>query len=182
VSGFDGLDDGGGLVSLGRQLHSLDPTGYRLWEALRAVPTDAAAEALADSLRASSGEDHLTALRRSRLVAVWSSDPADCRALADSHSVRLRGKCLGNGDGGGLTFLVGDLAGEPRARVDVMVYELLLSGDDRASITDECRRLEFDRLELATDPVQHVVAFLPALMRAGLIEVDLAGGGEVSGA
>ncbi len=181
MSGFDGLDDGGGLVSLGRRLHSLDPTSYKLWEALRAVPTEAAAQALSDSLRASSEEDHLTALRRSRLVAVWSSDPADCRELADSHSVRLRGKCLGNGEGRGSTFLVGDLAGQPRARVDVVVYELLLSGDDRASITDECRRLEFDRLEPATDSVQHVVAVLPALMRAGLIEVDLADHDEVAG-
>lgn len=169
------LESAVGLVRLGGQLMSLDLTSYKLWQALAVVPSEATARALATQVSAV-GADHLSVLASNRLLATWSPDPSEAHVLAASHALCFTGACVGNGESPGPTFLVADAAGRPRVRVNVVVYEFLLAGAARASVAEECERLEFNRLGLPADPAAYVVAALPELMRAGLVRVDLAAG------
>jgi hypothetical protein len=164
VSGFDGVAAGGGIVRRGGELFSLDAVRYRLWETLCAAPTVAALYDAVD------GADHLLAeLRDDRLVVAWPD-----AGLATRHTVRFVGRCLGNGDGGGDVFDVGDATGRPQVRVDLLIYEFLLCADGAYSIAEQCARIPGQ----AIDPVGHVVGALPTLMRAGLIQIDsIAAGG-----
>jgi hypothetical protein len=173
LSGFEDHEDGMGLVRLGDELLSLDPRSYKLWHTLHVAPTETAAQALTARAQAEPQPDPLALLRDNGLATTWSRDPAGCVELTERHTVRFVGMCLGNGDGRAQAFMLGDLAGEPRARVDVIVYEFLLSGDGRDSIAEECRRLEFDGPAATAGATAHVTAALPELMRSRLIRLDI---------
>lgn len=170
VPGFDRLPDGGGLIRLGDHLLSVDPTRYRLWEAVHVAPTCAALRSWAQA--AAIAVTLVESLQDTGLVVEWPEDRQGRLGLAHHLAVRFVGRFLGNGGQGDPVFLLGDASSRPVARVDLLLYEFLLWADGPGSIVDQCARLDTRSFEESVDPVQHVVAALPSLMRVGLIRLD----------
>lgn len=174
MSGLDRLRDGGGIVRLGDQLLSLDATTYRMWDAIHVAPAKSALQAWASGLPGTETTGQLLqTLGDRKLIVDWTEDRRGCLALVHSHTVRFLGRCLGNGRRRGPAFLLGDSSSRPCAHVDLLIYEFLLWADGQEPIVDRCGGIDTRSSAVPVDPVQHVVAALPALMRAGLIRLDL---------
>jgi hypothetical protein len=182
TSGFVGLPDGAGLVRLGGSLLSLDEAEYQLWDAGLLAP---ATEPLLEQARQSGMAEPdrvLRELAEAGLVIDSAVDPASARHLAGGHAVRFTGRLVGNGPHQSPRFLVGAGTAAPPLTVDVVVYQFLLWADGRASITDQCARLDTGGVPWCSDAAAHVAGWIPALLSADLISLDLVVSAEGPGA
>jgi hypothetical protein len=173
TSGFADLPDGGGLVRLGRTLLSLSEYEYKLWDASQAAPT--AGPLLEQAVRAGVADPPavLAELEAARLVTTYADEPSSTRSLAAALSIRLTGRLIGNGPHRSPQFLVAAVGATRQLRVDVVVYQVLLWADGRASIAGLCAKIDTEKPDPAFDAEKHVVGWIPSLMRAGLIGLDL---------
>jgi hypothetical protein len=175
TSGFPGLPDGGGLVRLGPGLLSLDEDDYKLWDASQLAPAagplleQAAQDGVADPAAVLAG------LAAARLVMSYADEPEPVRNVAAGLSVRLTGRLIGNGPYQSPHFLVAPYGGAtPQLRVDVLVYQFLLRADGRTSVAELCATLDTVPPDPGFVVERHVAGWIPALMRAGVIGLDLA--------
>lgn len=176
TSGFGGLPDGGALVRLGDSLSSLDEDDYKLWDVSQLAP---AAGALLDQAGRAGVADPAAVLARleaARLVMAYADEPGPVRDMAARLSVRLAGRLVGNGPHQSPYFLVAAYGAAPQLRVDAVVYQFLLWADGRTSIAGLCAKIDTTAAGPAFDAARHVVGWIPTLMRAGLIGLDLADG------
>jgi hypothetical protein len=175
ASGFAGLSDGDGLVRLGGSLLSLSEDEYKLWDASQLTP---AAGPLLEQARQAGVADPvrtLLELEAASLVMTYADEPGSARRMATGLSVRLTGQLIGNGPHQSPHFLLSAGGAAPQLRVDVVVYQFLLWADGRTPIAELCARIDVAGPNPAFDAEMHVVGWIPALMRAGLIGLDLAG-------
>ena len=174
TSGFADLPDGGGLVRLGRSLLSLGEDDYKLWDAGQLAP--AAGPLLEQAGRDGMAEPAavLAGLEAARLVITYADEPEPVRDIAARLSVRLTGRLIGNGPHKSPHFLVAPYGAATQLRVDVIVYQFLLWSDGRTSVAGLCAAMDTKPPDPAFDAEGHVVSWIPALMRAGVIGLDLA--------
>lgn len=174
TSGFTGLPDGGGLVRLGRSLLSLSEDEYRLWDASQIAPT--AGPLLEQSGQAGVPDPPavLAGLEAARLVMTYADEPSSMRRVAAGLSIRLTGRLIGNGPHRSPQFLVAPPGTAPQLRVDVVLYQVLLWADGRTSIAGLCAKIDTAAPDPALDAEKHVIGWIPPLMRAGLVGLDLA--------
>jgi hypothetical protein len=176
TSGFGGLPDGGALVRLGDSLSSLDEDDYKLWDVSQLAP---AAGALLDQAGRAGVADPAAVLARleaAHLVMAYADEPGPVRDMAARLSVRLAGRLVGNGPHQSPYFLVAAYGTAPQLRVDAVVYQFLLWADGRTSIAGLCAKIDTTAAGPAFDAARHVAGWIPTLMRAGLIGLDLADG------
>lgn len=174
TSGFADLPDGGGLVRLGRTLLSLSEDEYKLWEASQVSPAAGPLLEQAGHAGVADPPAVLAELEASRLVMAYTEELSSIRSLTASLSLRLTGRLIGNGPHRSPQFLVAAPGAAPQLRVDVVVYQVLLWADGQTSIAGLCARIDTATPDPALDTEEHVVGWIPALMRAGLIGLDLA--------
>jgi hypothetical protein len=174
TSGFAGLPDGGGLVRLSDRVFSLDEEDYKLWDASQLAPA-------AGPLLEQAGRDGvadpaavLARLEAARLVTAYTDEPGSAHDLAATLSIRLTGRLIGNGPYQSPYFLVAPHGAAPQLRVDAVVYQVLLWADGKTSIAGLCARIDTAAAGPAFDAGRHVTGWIPMLMRAGLIGLDLA--------
>lgn len=182
TSGFTDLPDGGALVRLGDRVFSLDEEEHKLWDASQLAPA-------AGPLLEQAGRDGvadpaavLARLEAAGFVAAYADEPGPTRDLAAMLSVRLTGRLIGNGPYQSPYFLVAAHGAAPQLRVDAVVYQVLLWADGRTSIAGLCARIDTTAAGPAFDAGMHVAGWIPRLMRAGLIGLDLAGQADTAGA
>jgi hypothetical protein len=182
TSGFAGLPHGDALVRLGDRVFSLDEEEYKLWDASQLAPAagplleEAGRDGVADPAAV------LARLEAAGFVATFAGEPGPTRDLAAALSVRLTGRLIGNGPYQSPYFLVATHGAAPQLRVDAVVYQVLLWADGRTSIAELCARIDTTAAGPAFDTAMHVAGWIPMLMRAGLIGLDLAGQAATSGA
>jgi hypothetical protein len=175
LSGFDGLADGGGLVRLGAEMIALEPSEYRLWDAIALRPSVAEIRTWAEGNELANAETLLRSLQRAGLVVEWlDGDPAD--ELAQRYGVGFIGRFVGNGPSGRDIFLLSDSSGRIAAGVDLLVYEFLLWAQQGSSIREACDRI--DARNSGVDLMHHVLAAVPILMRSGLVRLDVCVNGD----
>jgi hypothetical protein len=173
LSGFDGWPDEGGAVRLGDRLVPLDTASYRLWDATHVAPTEAALCEWSTHADIAQPRLVLDELRDTRLVLDWAAEPPESAALSRTHTVKFVGHCLGNGTTRSPMLWLGDTAKRPVARVDLLLYEFLTWADGTSAISEQCAGIEARYDAEMPDPVEHVLRALPALMRFGLVQVDV---------
>ena len=176
TSGFDGLPDGGGLVRLGGELLSLDREEYRLWDACMLVPTREALLRQARKSRVPEPEGLLRQLFDAYLVVEFDSDPRTIERHAYDLAARFTGRFTGNGPHRSDRFLISTGTAGPFWAADVVLYEFLLQADGTTCIAQQCTRLGAGRLPPGFSSIRHVVEWLPALLRVGLVNLDRAVG------
>jgi hypothetical protein len=173
TSGFADIPDGGSIVRLGGGLLSLSEDEYKLWQAGQLAPTT---EQLLEEARLAGIADPgqtLAELKAESLVITCTDDRESIQRIANALTVTFTGRLLGNGPHQSPHFLVGDGA-TPPLTVDVVVYQFLLWADGRTSIAEQSAGIDAQRLDPDFDTTVHVASWIPTLLRAGLIRLDLA--------
>jgi hypothetical protein len=174
TSGFAGIRDGDSLVRLGGSLISLSEDEYKLWDASQLAP--AVGPLLEQARQAGIPEParRLLDLEAASLVITRADEPESVRSMAAGLSARLTGRLAGNGPHQSPRFLVSARAAAPQLTVDVVVYQFLLWTDGRRSIAQVCTEIDTGPEGASFDAAAHVVGWIPALLRASLIGLDLA--------
>lgn len=175
TSGFVGISDGDGLVRLGGSLLSLSEDEYKLWGASQLAPAAGPLLDQAGQAGVAEPDRTLLELEAAGLVITCADDPASAQQMATSLTARLTGRLIGNGPHQSPHFLVSARSEAPALRVDVVVYQFLLWTDGRRSIAQMCAEIDTGPHGARFDTAAHVVGWIPALLRASLIGLDLAG-------
>jgi hypothetical protein len=175
ASGFDSHPAGAGLVRLGRDLFSLDEEDYRLWDVGLVAPSREAVLRQAEAAGLACPDQVLDNLAEGGLVIDWAAETGPAPELVNRYTVSFRGYLIGNGPYMSPRFLVRAGTGAPTLVTDVLVYQFLLRADGVTSVADQCDQLDRTGLPLGFDVLDHVVSRIPALLRAELIGLDLAG-------
>jgi hypothetical protein len=175
TSGFAGIRDGDGLVRLGASLRALSEDEYKLWSASQLAPAVGPLLEQAGQAGVQAPGRTLLELEAAGLVITCADDPASVQHMAAGLTVRLTGRLIGNGPHQSPRFLVSAGAGAPALRVDVVVYQFLLWADGKRSIAQICTEIDTGPQGARFDAAGHVVGWIPALLRASLVGLDLAG-------
>jgi hypothetical protein len=174
ASGFADIPDGGGIVRLGGGLLSLGEDESKLWNASQLVPTTEQLLEEAGLAGIADPGQTLAELEAESLVITCTDDRESIQRIANALTATCTGRLLGNGPHQSPRFLVGDGATAPPLTVDVVVYQFLLWADGRTSIADQSAKIDTQRLDPGFDAKVHVASWIPTLLRAGLIRLDLA--------
>jgi hypothetical protein len=173
TSGFVGVP-AGGFVRAGSRMYSLSEDEYQLWDASQLAPAAGPLLEQAGHGGVADAAAVLAELEAARLVLTYTGQPGSWRSLAAGLTIRLTGRLIGNGPHQSPSFLVASSATAPQVQVDPVVYQALLWADGRTSIAGLCSRIDTRAAGPAFDAAQHVVSWIPRLMRTGLIKLDLA--------
>jgi hypothetical protein len=174
VSGFASVEEGEGLVRLGGSLMSLSPGEYKLWDASQLAPAFGQLLTQASHAGVAEPAQILADLEMAGLVLIYSDEPSSADRVATGLTARLIGRLIGNGPHASPRYLVAAHASAPQLAVDVLVYQFLLFADGRSSIAHVCTRIDTGKSGPDIDAVSHVASWIPRLLQAGLITLDLA--------
>lgn len=168
-SGFEGMDDGCGVVRLGNELVYLDPGIYRLWLAAMAAPAPAELVAWAPGKGITEAEEHVPALLSEGLLI---SDGGDVETRVGRLAMRLIGHCSGNGPDRAPTFGVVGTRGA-QLDLDMMSFEALLRADGCEPLASSCGAVDAAHPQ-ASGPstLARIVEALPLLVRVGVIRLN----------
>jgi hypothetical protein len=174
VSGFTDVQAGEGLVRLGGNLMSLSPGEYQLWDASQLAPAIGPLLEQASHAGVAEPAQTLTELEAAGLVLTYGDEPGSVERVTTGLNARLTGRLIGNGPHASPRFLVSAHAAAAQLAVDALVYQFLLLADGRTSIADVCTRIDSGMPGPDVDAISHVASWIPRLLRAGLIVLDLA--------
>jgi hypothetical protein len=175
ASGFANMRGGDGLVRLGGGLMSLSADEYKLWDASQLAPVAWPLLEQASHAGVVEPTRTLLGLETAGLVLTCADEPDSVRRVTSGLSARLTGRLIGNGPYTSPRFLVSAHAAAPQLTVDVVIYQFLLWADGRTPIADLCAQIDLGESPPGFDAAAHVAGWIPRLLQAGLIGLDLAG-------
>jgi hypothetical protein len=173
VSGFEQVPDSDGVIGFGGGFVHVDAPQYTLWGAGLLAPRRDALVRWGAASGIAGAEEIIADLLGDKLLVVHRPEPAEVARIAAWLTIRFVGHIAGNGPHRSPRFLIRPTAGaEQNIEVDAAVYEFLLRADGATPMAALCARLEVQIVPV-DEVVFHIYRWLPRLLRAGVLTLDV---------